>query len=242
MDIIFIISLFIVAYLYASVGHGGASGYLALMALFMVAPAVMKSSALVLNVFVSLIAFVTFYRSGYFRWRVLLPFVISSVPFSFLGANISISPDIYRKILALCLALATVKMLLPSQNTSYQSKTPNYVLSLLIGGAIGLVSGMIGIGGGIILSPILVLSRWADVKESACISSAFIFLNSSAALFGLFTSHTLAIDSRIALWVVVAFLGGLTGSYIGANKISSRGLKYFLSVVLIFAAIKLYLQ
>lgn len=242
MDIIFIISLFIVAYLYASVGHGGASGYLALMALFVVAPAVMKSSALVLNLFVSFIAFVAFYRSGFFRWKVLLPFIITSVPLSFLGANIHISPDLYRKILSVCLALATIKMLLPQHNTQAGTKIPHIGISLFTGGVIGLISGMIGIGGGIILSPILIINRWATIKESACISSAFIFLNSSAALFGLFTSHTLAIDSRIALWVGVAFLGGLTGSYIGANKISSRGLKYFLSVVLIFAAIKLYLQ
>jgi uncharacterized membrane protein YfcA len=242
MEIIFIICLFIVAYLYASVGHGGASGYLALMALFMISPAVMKSSALVLNLFVSFIAFISFYRGGFFRWRVLFPFIITSIPLSFVGANIHISPELYRKILSICLALATIKMLLPKQNLTSETKKAPIWISLITGGFIGLISGMIGIGGGIILSPILIINRWATIKESACISSAFIFLNSLAGLLGLYTSHTMVIDSRIVLWLVVAFVGGLLGSYIGTNKISSRGLEYFLIVILIFAAIKLYWQ
>ena len=238
MEIIFIIGLLLVAYLYASVGHGGASGYLALMAFMGILPDVMKTSALVLNLFVSFIAFAVFLRSGFFRWKLLLPFVCASVPLSFIGSRLDISPELYRQILGVCLLLATLKMLVPQKDAT-QTSSPNLSISLITGASIGLISGMIGIGGGIILSPILILTKWASIKESACASAAFIFLNSAAGLFGIYTTHKLSLDPHIYGWIAAALVGGMAGSYFGANKISSNALRYFLSGVLVLASVKL---
>jgi uncharacterized protein len=242
MDVFFIIGLFVIAYLYASVGHGGASGYLALMALYGVAPETMKTSALVLNLFVSLIAFIIFFKSGFFRWRLLFPFVIASMPFAFLGASLDLSPLIYRKVLGICLLIATVKILLPTQSVQTKTSLPNIPVALFSGSSIGFVSGMIGIGGGIILSPLLIIARWANIKESASISSAFIFLNSAAGLAGLYNSNSISVGHNFLIWTIVALIGGLTGSYFGAYKITFKWMKYILSMVLVFASCKLFLQ
>lgn len=242
MDGFFIFWLFVIAYMYASVGHGGASGYLALMAFYGVAPETMKSSALILNLFVSLIAFIIFFKSGVFRWRLLLPFVIASMPFAFLGAQLDISPSLYRKILAICLLLATIKILIPIQSIQNKTSLPNIPVALFSGGSIGFVSGMIGIGGGIILSPLLIIARWANIKESASIASAFIFLNSAAGLAGLYNSNSISVGSNFIIWTIVALIGGLTGSYFGAYKITFKWMKYILSMVLVLASFKLFLQ
>jgi uncharacterized membrane protein YfcA len=239
METIFIIALFVVAYLYASVGHGGASGYLALMAFYCVAPDVMKSSALILNLFVSFAAFYFFYKGGFLRWKLLLPFIITSVPLSFLGAGIKISAEIYKEILAVCLLLATVRMLIPQKKEDSPLAELNIPAALFSGGAIGLISGMIGIGGGIILSPLLLLTRWATIKESASVSSAFIFLNSAAGLFGLYRSSPIHMENHIFSWIVVAIAGGLLGSFMGSYKIPSKWLRYILCMVLMMASYKL---
>ena len=242
MDVLFISGLFVIAYMYASVGHGGASGYLALMAFYGVAPETMKSSALILNLFVSLIAFIIFFKSGVFRWRLLLPFIITSVPFAFLGAGLEISPSLYRKILGVCLLLATVKILLPTQNIQQSTTFPNIPVALLAGGSIGFISGMIGIGGGIILSPLLIIAGWANIKESASISAAFIFLNSAAGLAGLYHGNSIIVGHSFLIWIVVALTGGLAGSYFGAYRITFKWMKYILSLVLVLASFKLFLQ
>jgi len=240
MDILFLIALFVIAALYASVGHGGASGYLALMALFGIAAVYMKPSALILNVFVSSIALFAFYRAGHFRWRILLPFIITSVPMAFIGAGLDISPVLYKKILAVCLVIATLRILIRPKALDEETRQLNWGVALLTGAVVGFFSGMIGIGGGIILSPLLLVTRWANVKETAAVSAAFILVNSLAGLSG----HVLAgmeISPNIISWVVVAFSGGVIGSYIGSRKVSFVQLKYVLAVVLIMASVKLFI-
>lgn len=242
MEVIFIFCLFVVAYLYASVGHGGASGYLALMALFGVMPEIMRPSALILNLFVSLIAFVLFMKGGFLKLRLLLPFVIASVPFSFLGAWIDMPHRMFNKILAVCLLLAAVKMLLPYTNNLPADKKPHIMIALFSGGLIGFVSGLIGIGGGILLSPLLILNRWATIKESAAVASAFIFLNSSAALAGLSSNNALQPGNQLLVWIPVALLGGAAGSFMGSYKLSYTWLKYMLCFILVLASVKLLVQ
>jgi uncharacterized membrane protein YfcA len=230
--------LLIVAFLYASVGHGGASGYLALMAIFSVAPEVMKPTALLLNLFVSLIAFVQFYRGGHFNMKLFLPLALASVPMAFAGGLININAQAYKKILGIILIIPITRFLFFPNIKVEEIQKSNQLVSVLIGAAIGFLSGLIGIGGGIILSPVLLLLKWTDQKQAAAISAAFIFVNSLAGLAGQFTKG-IVFNSNMYLLVVVAIAGGLLGSYMGALKFKQAVLKNILALVLILAAFKL---
>ena len=238
-EIIFILLIAIVAFLYASVGHGGASGYLALMVIFGISPLMMKPSALILNIFVSAIAFFQYYRQGYFRWKLLLPFIITSIPLSFIGAKIHIDVHTYKIILAACLFLAILRLIgLFGKSDSEKINEVNILLALFIGGIIGLISGMIGIGGGILLSPVLLLLHWAKMKETAAVSAVFIFLNSLSGIAGAFSSLE-NISSQIYIWAAVGIIGGTAGAYYGSSRFNIVVLKYILSIVLVFACVKL---
>lgn len=230
--------LFVIAFLYASVGHGGASGYLALMAIFGFAPETMKPTALLLNLFVSFIAFIQYYRGRHFNWKMFLPFAIASIPLAFLGGRITVDALVYKKILGLLLLVPIARFLFFPNLNAAELKSPNFILSLCIGGIIGLVSGMIGIGGGILLSPVLLLLKWADMKRAAAISSLFIFVNSIAGLAGQL-SKGLHFTKDMFAYALIALIGGLLGSYLGAMKFNQTVLKYALSLVLLLAAFKL---
>lgn len=230
--------LFFVAFLYASVGHGGASGYLALMALYNVVPEVMKPTALLLNLFVSLTSFLMYYRNKHFQLPIFLPLALASIPLSFIGGLLTIESGIYKKILGAVLIIAVLRMLLFKNATITELRKPNVVAALLIGGVIGLLSGMIGIGGGIILSPVLLLLKWTDQKQTAAISALFIFVNSLAGLAGQLTKGVQFSSGMFGL-VAVAFAGGLLGAYFGASRFKQEFLRIILSVVLLLAAYKL---
>ena len=240
LSILFFGLLFIAAFFYASVGHGGASGYLALMALFSFAPETMRPTALVLNIFVSGIAFYQFYRNGYFQWKLFWPFVIASIPAAFVGGLISVDEHIYKRILGVLLLFAIARFLGFGTNEDKNPKKQNLLLSLAAGFIIGLFSGMIGIGGGIILSPLILLLGWANLKQTAAISALFIFVNSVSGLVGLI-SKGLQFNNLMWAMLGVALVGGLLGSYYGANKFNSTKLKYALSFVLLIASVKLIL-
>lgn len=237
-DFIFLAFILLLATLYSSVGHGGASGYLALMALFSFTPEIMRPSALVLNIFVSSIALFSYYRNGHFRLKLLLPFIITSVPFAFLGGAISINPEIYKIILGIFLLIAIARMVYRPKNEKEEIRNTNPVYAGLIGGSLGFFSGLIGIGGGIILSPIIILLKWGTVKQTAAVSAAFILLNSISGLVGQL-SHGIELAPEIGYMLAAAIAGGMIGSYLGSFKVSERALKYALSVVLVFASFKL---
>jgi uncharacterized membrane protein YfcA len=238
---LFYVLLFIVAFLYASVGHGGASGYLALMALFNFSPAVMKPTALLLNLFVSMVSFVQFYRGKYFRWKLFVPLVIFSIPMAFLGGRLAIQDPVYKTILGLFLIIPICRFLFFKNTDPKDMKPANIYLSLLIGAVIGFLSGMIGIGGGIILSPILLLLKWTNQKQTAAISALFIFVNSVAGLAGQYTKG-IQFDAEKLGYVAVAFGGGFCGAYLGSIKFPQTVLKNLLAFVLIIAAWKLLWQ
>ncbi len=233
--------LFVVALLYASVGHGGASGYLALMAIFGMSIDTMKPSALILNLFVSLVAFVQFYKGGYFNFKSFLPFALASVPLSFVGGLIHVDSRIYKILLGVFLMFAVIRMLFFNDFKRTENASPSLIVSLLIGGSIGFLSGLLGIGGGIILSPILILLYSMNQKQAAAISAIFIFVNSFAGLSGQLAKGV-NIDPQIYIYVIVAFVGGSVGSYLGASKLNQRALKYVLSLVLSIAIFKLLNQ
>jgi len=236
--ILFYILLFLVAFLYSSVGHGGASGYLALMAIFSFAPEVMKPTALLLNLFVSLTSFIQFYRGKHFNWKIFLPFAITSVPMAYVGGLITVDDNIYKKILGIILIIPIIRFLVFANIQVEEIKKANLVLSLLIGAAIGFLSGLIGIGGGIILSPVLLLLKWTDMKQTAAISALFIFVNSLSGLAGQLQKG-INFSADMYAYVAIAFAGGICGAYFGSLKFKSNILKYMLAVVLIVAAYKL---
>lgn len=238
-SLLFLLLLFAIAFLYSSVGHGGASGYLALMALFSFNPVEMRSSALLLNILVSGIAFYQFYSSGNFRWKLFFPFAILSIPMAFIGANIHLDMRIYKIILGFCLALAALRITgIYGKNIFSGLKQIQFLPALFIGGAIGIISGMIGIGGGILLSPILIFFRWADMKETAAVSALFILVNSLSGMAGVVYQGT-DYSSQMLLWIMAAFIGGISGSYCGSRILNQTMLRYLLSAVLLFACIKL---
>lgn len=235
----FYIILFVVAFLYASVGHGGASGYLALMAIYGIAPEVMKPTALLLNLFVSGAAFLQFFRGKHYFQKIFIPLAVASVPMSFLGGTLVIDDHIYKRILGALLLLPVIRLFFFANTEHSALKPSNTYLSLLVGGGIGLLSGMIGIGGGIVLSPVLLLLKWTDQKQTAAISALFIFVNSLAGLAGQFMKG-LAFDNNMLMYVVIASGGGLLGAYYGASRFTQNVLKNVLGVVLFMAAIKLW--
>ena len=229
----------LVAFLYAAVGHGGASGYLALMALFNFSPLLMKPTALLLNLFVAAIAFYHFWKQGYFRKKLFLSFSITSIPLSFLGGSIDLDESLYKKILAVLLVFAILRMLFVIKKENGTYKHVKIWEGALTGGGIGFFSGLIGIGGGIILSPIIILMRWGSLKEAAAVSALFIWVNSAAAMAGqLSTGVKIAPQSYIL--VALAAIGGYTGGYLGSKKINLKNLTYLLAFVLVIACVKLF--
>ena len=236
--VLFYILLLCVAFMYASVGHGGASGYLALMAIFSISPDVMKPTALLLNLFVSLTSFIQFYRGHYFNWKTFLPFAIASVPMAYVGGLIEIDALVYKKVLGCLLLIPVARFLFVNSTQDEKQQKVNIPLALLIGGGIGFLSGLIGIGGGIILSPVLLLFRWADMKQTAAISALFIFVNSLSGLGGQFNKGIHFSNDMIWL-VAIAFAGGLCGAYFGSLKFRHSILRYLLAGVLGIAAFKL---
>lgn len=232
-----ILLLAIMAFLYASVGHGGASGYLAIMAIFAIAPPVMKQTALLLNLGVSLMSFIAFYRQGYFIWNLFWPFALGSIPAAFLGARIPLTDSTYKQILGACLFLAVIRMVVTLKES--EPRKLNLGMGVLAGAAIGVLSGMIGIGGGIILSPLLLLFRWASLKEAAAVSALFIFVNSVSGLAGLKTWIPMD-QSQMMYWLAASLVGGFLGARWGAAIASNVKVKWILALVLIIASLKLF--
>ncbi len=237
---LFLPILAVVAFLYASVGHGGASGYLALMAMFSFPILVMKPNALLLNVFVSGVSFWFFRKHDHFRWKLFYPFVITSIPAAFLGGYLTINPTLYKQILGVFLIVAILRMVNAFGTWKPQPKESSLVWSLLIGVGIGLFSGMIGIGGGIILSPVIVFLGWGNFKEAAAVSALFIFVNSVAGISGFVLGGGIIPTETVGL-IPVAMLGGTLGAMYGSNRFSGNVLRYMLAAVLLIASVKLFL-
>ncbi len=235
-----IVLIAFVAFAYAMVGHGGASGYLALMALAGMSVVVMRPTALVLNLFVSAISFTQYARAGHFKWSTFWPFALLSMPAAWFGAHVVLDPLIYKRILAVCLLFAVARLFgLLGKGKDGFVPIP-LALGLVIGVVLGFVSGMIGIGGGILLSPVLLLLNWADMKTTAATSALFIFVNSAAGFAGAFGNGE-TLSTEMIPWIIAAVLGGLLGSWIGAKRLNELRLKHALGVVLLFASVKLML-
>ncbi len=236
---LFLLILPIVAFMYSAVGHGGASGYLAMMALFSFLPETMKSTALLLNLFVAAISFYYYWKNGHFNTKLFLSFAISSIPLAFIGGMIEIDASVYKRILGVLLIFAILKLLNVFGKGTDEIDKINLWKGLLIGGIIGFFSGLIGIGGGIILTPVILLMRWGKMKEAAAVSALFIWVNSASGMIGQLTTGT-TIQPQAFILVGVALIGGILGGYFGSKKLNNKYLRYLLAFVLIIACIKLF--
>ena len=234
-------AIFAVALLYASVGHGGASGYLAVMALFGLTPTVMRPTALILNILVAGIAVIAFARAGHFRWRLFWPFAVASIPASYIGGTLTLAPDFYRPLLGILLLFSATRLLFrwppgPEQAT----RSAPIAIALLIGLVLGLLSGLTGVGGGIFLSPLLIFFGWAAIRETAAVSALFIVANSVAGLLG-HLSSVHSIPSFAPFLVAAAMVGGLVGASLGSSRLPPKAILRLLAAVLTMAGIKLIL-
>jgi len=199
----------------------------------------MKPTALLLNLFVAGISFYYYFREGFFNKRLFLSFAISSIPLAFLGGTIEVDASIYKKILAVLLVFAILKMLNVFGKESTTIKEVKLWQGLIVGGIIGFFSGLIGIGGGIILTPVILLLHWGKMKEAAAVSALFIWVNSASGFIGqLSTGVTLTKDAFIL--VAIALIGGVLGGYLGSKKINNQNLRYILAFVLVLACFKLF--
>ena len=241
-DLLWLLPLFFTtALVYSSVGHGGASTYLAIFALFGFAHADIVPTVLVLNLLVSGLAFFHYQRAGHFDPRLLAPFVITSIPAAYVGGALQLSADAFSILLGITLLAAAVRFMFFSRPiTARGHLTPRrlYLIGLPVGLGLGFLAGLLGIGGGIFLSPLLLALGWADAKKTAAVSAAFIFLNSCAGLLAK-TANTLPDWTLTGLLAAAVILGGAIGAYVGAVRLPPVVLQRLLALVLLVAAVKL---
>ncbi len=241
IDYLVIIAFFIVALLYSSVGHAGASGYLAVMAIAGLLPEVMRPTALALNILVSSIVTYRFSKAGFIKWNKLFPLIATSIPFAFLGGTIKLPDEIYKPVLGIVLIFASIRLFVTFKKSQvavdYLKNISIYVL-LIIGAILGLLSGLTGTGGGIFLTPLLLFAGFAGPRTAGGLSSAFILFNSISGLLGQITTVKSLPDNLIFALIVVA-VGGFIGSGLGTKKLGNPGLKILLAMVLVIAGVKL---
>ncbi|MFN0108771.1 MAG: sulfite exporter TauE/SafE family protein [Blastocatellia bacterium] len=233
--------IFFAALLYSSVGHAGASGYLAAMGLFGLAPAVMRPTALLLNILVASVATFKFYRAGHFVWRLFWPFALGSVPLAFLGGKTRL-PDVYYKYLVGAALLYSAYRFIRNPNIGDETthKAPAIWPMLFFGAMLGLLAGLTGVGGGIFLSPIMLFMGWAATRQVSAIAAAFILVNSIAGFVGVL-SQTSNLPKPIPFFAIAAVIGGFIGAEYGSRHIAGANLKRLLAAVLIVAGIKMML-
>jgi len=229
------IAFFAAAMLYSSVGHGGASAYLAVMALAGFAPEVMRPCALWMNLAVSAIATFAFLRAGHFRLRLFWPFAVTAIPMAWIGGGLHVRSELFLLLVAISLAVAAIRLFLPESGGPIR---PLHIgLAMFCGVIIGLLSGLVGIGGGIFLTPLLLLAGWAGPREAAGVSAPFILVNSAAALAGM-ASGSVAMPAAFPIWLAAAVAGGIAGAFCGSHLGRPAWLRPVLGCVLVVASAK----
>ena len=233
--------IFAAAILYSSVGHAGASGYLAAMGLFGLMPTVMRPTALLLNILVASIATFKFFRAGHFVWRLFWPFALGSIPLAFLGGKTRL-PDVYYKYLVGAVLLYSAYRFIrnPGIGDEETHKTPAIGPMLIFGALLGLLSGLTGVGGGIFLSPVMLFMGWAATRQISAVAAAFILVNSIAGFVGVL-SQTSNLPKPVPFFAIAAIIGGFIGAEYGSRRIAGPNLKRLLAAVLIIAGIKMIL-
>lgn len=237
MDIYIALVLFVVGFLYASVGHGGASGYIAVFSIFSIPVVQYKPLILILNMLVAGVALFQFWRAGYMKWSICWPFLLTSVPAAFLGSKYAFAGQFYYYLLGFALLFPVIRLLGLGPREQESTRPVDIRKALVIGVLLGALAGMLNIGGGIFLSPVLILLRWANAKEAASASALFIFMNSLSGFLG--SNAPIQVDPQISYWFCAAAIGGFCGSYFGSVKFPQLAVRYLLSLVLLIASVKL---
>lgn len=230
-------AVLLIAFLYSSVGHAGASGYIAVMSLFGLAPATIKPTALVLNILVASIGAWQFFRAGHFSWRLFWPFAVLAVPCAFLGGYLNLPTHIFKVLIGIVLLCSAARFLLrpPAEEQLHE---PHRAVALSVGAGLGMLAGLTGTGGGIFLTPIILFKRWAHTKTAAAVSALFILLNSVSGLLGNFSATKNFPPVALPLGVAV-LIGGFMGSRLGSRQFSHMTIKRLLALVLTIAGFKL---
>lgn len=231
----------VAAALYSSVGHGGASAYLAVMALFSVAPDTMRPTALLLNLVVAGFTATRFALKGQTSWRLLGAFAVTAVPAAFIGGSIRLAPEIYRPLVGALLLLAAVRLFWqPERLAERPTRAPSLSVTLPAGGGLGLLAGLTGTGGGIFLSPLIILFGWENARKTSGVAAAFILLNSAAGLLGNLASVR-RVPPELPMLAGAVFAGALLGSWLGTSRLPRHRLLQALGVVLVIAGLKMLL-
>ena len=241
MDTAHLVFLFLaiglIAFLYSSVGHAGASGYIATMTLFGLAPAVIRPTALVLNILVASIGAFQFWRAGYFSWKLFWPFALLSIPAAYVGGYLQPSAAVLRILIGIVLVFSAGRLLF-RRTDPRQTFTPSRPMAISVGAGLGFLAGLTGTGGGIFLTPLLLFCQWAHIRQAAAVSALFIWVNSIAGLVGYFTKvHS--IPSLGLILSAAAIIGGAIGSHLGSRRFAVRVISVCLATVLLIAGIKL---
>lgn len=243
-EILLAVLFFAAAMLYSSVGHGGGSGYLAAMALMGVPPIMMRPTALMMNIGVASISLFNFAKVTGFRWRLFLPFAVTSVPMAFVGGRIHLPVTWFGVLVGVVLLFSAARLFMDTVQRDQSGRIvkgpPPIWLAMLAGAGIGLLSGLTGVGGGIFISPLIVLMGWGTVRDSAAPTAAFILVNSVSGLLGLLTRQPTLPDA-LPYWVGAVIVGGLIGATLGARRLGSNGLRRALAAVLVIAGAKMVL-
>ena len=237
--LLLITAIFLIAFLYSSVGHAGASGYIAVMSLASLSPAVIKPTALVLNILVASIGSWQFFRAGHFSWKLFWPFAVLSIPCAFVGGYVDLPTHAFKLLVGAVLLLSALYFVWQPNNDSVRSE-PSKPIAIGAGGVLGLFAGLTGTGGGIFLTPLLLIKRWARTRNAAAASALFILVNSIAGLLGN-VSATSKLPGLVLPLALAAVIGGTAGSYLGSNRFPPALIKRLLAVVLVIAGLKLML-
>lgn len=229
----------IVAILYSSVGHAGATGYLAVMAIAGMSPALMKPTALTLNVIVASIATFKYYKRGAFSWSLFLPLVLASFPFAYLGGSITLPPEYYKPLVGLFLLYAAWRAFATSRTgSSYEIKPVSWFVLLGCGSLLGFLSGLTGVGGGVFLSPLMLLMHWAPLRVISGVAAAFILVNSLSGLAGLLSKGIL-VAPGLPWWASAVLIGGFFGAEYGSGRFKPATIQRLLAITLLIAGIKI---
>ena len=234
---VLVLAIGVVAFLYSSVGHAGASGYIAVMTLASLSPAVIKPSALVLNILVASIGSWQFYRAGHFRWKLFWPFALLSIPLAFLGGYLDLPTHLFKLMVGTVLLLSALYFFWNPDNDEV-GPAPALPIAIASGGVLGFFAGLTGTGGGIFLTPLLLVMRWARTKAAAATSALFILVNSIAGLAGN-ASSVGSIPALVWPLALAAIIGGSAGSYFGSRRFPVATIKRLLAAVLVIAGLKL---